>query len=196
MSDIELQSAVKLMRQARENARGYADFFTWSPDRDQEELGVVRALAETLALSGEAYFDHIRIRGRGEDPPDCEAVNQLGQRVAIEVTELVDGEAIKAVKNSGNPYKWADWSITKFEESVNHLIARKDSRFPYLKDGPYQGGYTVLLFTDEPMLSKKTVELYLASIVIVEPKNIDKVFLLLSYDPTLKSYPYFTLTNK
>jgi len=193
MSDDELKSAIQLMRKVRKNSRGYADFFEWSPDRNQEELGVVKALSEALEASGELYFDKIRLRGRGEDPPDCEAINQSGERIAIEVTELVDGEAIKAIKNSGNPYEWADWSKDKFRESVSHLISRKDGRFAHLKGAPYSGGYTVLLFTDEPLLNKETVGSYLASIDISKPKNIDKVFLLLSYDPTIKSYPYFEI---
>lgn len=194
MSDDELKSAIGLMREARESARGYADFFEFNPSRDQEELGVVMALAKALDSAGELYFHQVLLRGRGDDPPDCEAVNMAGEKVAIEVTELVDGEAIRAVKSHPSAYVWADWSKDKFEKSLNHLVSRKDSRFPFLKGAPYNGGYTVLIFSDEPLLNKKTVSGYLQSTSIPQPKNIDKVFLLLSYDAAIKNYPYFDIS--
>src|SRR5216110_1592661 len=101
------------MRAARAQARGYADFHLWAPDRDLEEWGVANTLRESAAHRGEEeLFRELRRRGRGNDPPDCEASDQFGQSIAIEVTELVDPKAIVAFKR-GLIYEWADWTQSK-----------------------------------------------------------------------------------
>src|SRR5690349_15183171 len=89
---------LKAMRAARVQARGYADFFGWPQSRDVEEYGVVSALAESRQASGALFFTRLLARGRGNDPPDCEAEDEVGNRIAIEVTELVDAKAINAYK--------------------------------------------------------------------------------------------------
>jgi len=37
--------------------------------------------------------------GLGKDPPDCEAIDNGGERIRIEVTELVDGIAVASANN-------------------------------------------------------------------------------------------------
>lgn len=89
---------LELMRAAREKARVYADHFGWATNRDIEEWGVGTALAESLENENISLFKNIKRRGRQNDPPDCEALDVDGRRIAIEVTELVDGKAIQAYK--------------------------------------------------------------------------------------------------
>jgi hypothetical protein len=89
---------VKLLHESRERSRGYADFFQWAADRDLEEWGVVITLAESLTLRGDPFFGEVKSRGRPNDPPDCEAKDTNDQRIAIEVTELVDGLAITSTR--------------------------------------------------------------------------------------------------
>lgn len=182
------------MRAAREAARGYADFFGWAPDRDLEEQSIVGHLAESLEATDVAGFTEIKRRGRGNDPPDVEAVDGDGRRLAIEVTELVDGNAIKAFK-AGRHYDWAEWTQTKFLSSLMSLLEAKNARFPKLKDGPYPGGYMVLVFTDEPELQRATVERFLAEHTFPPLPNVNRAILLLSYDPGLGRCPYFELVN-
>ncbi|MBC7945566.1 MAG: hypothetical protein H7X91_09975 [Burkholderiales bacterium] len=185
---------VDLMRAARAKARGYADFFLWSTDRDIEEWGVITSLAESLQLDGALFFSQLRRRGRPNDPPDCEALGSSG-RIAIEVTELVDEDAIRAYKR-GNSYSWADWTKEKFLSSLSALIASKDQRFPLLKEPPYEGGYVVIVHTDEPMLPFGAVNRFLTGHSFEKPKHVDRAFLLLSYDPALQRCPYFELAFK
>ena len=180
------------MREARNKARGYADFFGWGTDRDIEEWGVVTSLAESLESENKNIFTSLKRRGRPNDPPDCEARDNDGNRIAVEVTELVDGEAIKAYK-SGAVYEWADWDKNKFTTSVELLISRKDSRYPELKEPPYDGGYFVVIFTDEPMLDRSTVESYLEGFKFKKPENLTKAFLLVSYDTGLGKCPHYEL---
>lgn len=179
-----------LMRRALERSRGYADFFGWAIDRDLEESGVISSLIESMAVDGLSFYEHVRSRRRPNDPPDCEAVDCGGARVAIEVTELVDGEAIRAFKD-GRGGDLADWPREKFISSLAARIAAKDRRYPSLKEPPYEGGYVVLVHSDEPKLTRSTVVTYLENHGIPRPEHISRVILLLSYDPSVKHCPYF-----
>lgn len=182
----------RLMREARERDRGYASFFGWQTDRDLEELGALRALAESLEARGTLFFDQISIRGRGKDPPDLEALDAENRRVAFEVTELVNGDAIKSYK-AGRRYDWAEWTKEKFLEATGKLLVAKARKLPMLKDGPYPGGYVVVIFSDEPKLRKSVVEAYLEGYAFVGVPEIDRAFLILSYDPSLERCPHFEL---
>lgn len=193
MTTDEEKRILMFMREARHKARGYADYFGWGTDRDIEEWGVVNSLSDSLALEGKQLFYQLKRRGRTNDPPDCEALNQTGQRVAIEVTELVDGKAIQAFK-SGASFDWNNWDQAKFITALAALITRKDARFVALKDPPYNGGYYVVVFTDEPMLDRHTVEAYLKGFQFDQPQYITKAFLLVSYDPRVEKCPYYALS--
>lgn len=133
-----------LMRAARAKARGYADFFGWAVDRDLEEWGVVSSLSESLELDNKSFFADLKYRGRPNDPPDCEALSASGQRIAIEVTELVDGEAIRAFKE-GRTYDGPEWNQERFLQALARLVTKKDNRFPALQGKPYDGGYIVVV---------------------------------------------------
>jgi len=194
MTTAEEKEVLALIRDARTKARGYADFFGWGSDRDIEAWGVVASLAESLEKEGKNIFDSLKMRGRQNDPPDCEALDNDGNRIAIEVTELVDGKAIQAFK-AGAAYEWADWDKTKFISSLDSLLSRKDSRYTELKEPPYDGGYFIVIFTDEPMLNRSTVESYLQEQKFNKLKYVTRAFLLVSYDPdpSVKLCPHYEL---
>jgi hypothetical protein len=194
MSPDDEAEIYEAMRAARLAARGYADFFGWATNRDLEEQGVVRSLTESLIAEEVLFFSKIKMRGRGNDPPDLEALDKEGRRIAIEVTELVDGEAIRAHKR-GNPYEWAEWNQAKFLSQLATLLKAKNERFSKLKDGPYPGGYVVLAFTDEPELSRTTVGNFLSGQVFSGIDHIHKAILLLSYDPSIGRCPFFELVK-
>ncbi len=185
----------RLMREARSKARGYADFFGWGTDRDLEEWGVVKSLIESLESEGKNIIFSLKPRGRTNDPPDCEARDVDSNRVAIEVTELVDGKAIKAYK-SGEVYDWANWDENKFLNCLELMLSRKDSKFLDLKEPPYTGGYILVIFTDEPMLNRLTVESYLQGKMFNKPKYLTKAFFLFSYDPAVNNCPHYELQFK
>ena len=192
MTPEDEREIVALMRAAREKDRGYASFYGWSTDRDLEEWGVTNTLRQALQSNGESFFDGLQQRGRGNDPPDCEAVDAKGNRIAIEVTELVCSDAIQAYKQ-GRVYDWADWNKERLIASLEERIATKGTRYPKLKDGPYEGGYVVLIYTDEPMLPIDTVRKFLDGHTFRKPEGVTRAFLLLSYDPRTKSCPYVDL---
>lgn len=181
------------IRAAQAKARGYADSFGWATDRDLEEWGVVSSLVESLEADKALFFSDVKCRGRPNDPPDCEARSLSGARIAIEVTELVDGDAIRAFKE-GRVYEWAEWPKEKFLSVLAERIAAKNDCFPKLKEAPYDGGYVVVVHTAEPMLSRATVETFLANHQLVKPSHVDSAFLILRYDPSVQRCPHFELT--
>ena len=150
------------------------------------------SLAESMEADASLFFSSIAIRGRGNDPPDLEALDSTGHRIGFEITELIDGEAIQAFKN-GRPYDSAEWDIEKFLTTLGALLSAKNDRFHKLKGGPYPGGYVVIVFTDEPELPRTTVETFLSGHLFSGLSNIDRAFLLLSYDPAVQRCPYFEL---
>jgi hypothetical protein len=179
------------IRAARAKARGYADFFGWATDRDLEEWSVVSSLGESLQTDNALFFSNLKRRGRPNDPPDCEAQTESGERLAIEVTELIDGQAIQAFKE-GHVYDWAEWT-KKFHSVLTERISKKNGCFPKLKEPPYAGRYIVVVHTDEPELSSPVVEAFLANHRLEKPNSIDRAFLVLSYDPAIRRCPYFEL---
>ncbi|MCO4094417.1 MAG: hypothetical protein HEQ37_11785 [Acidovorax sp.] len=191
MDDYDAAEILRLMREARQKTRGYASFFGWGIDRDLEELGPVQELAKALLASDGERLLALKLRGRGNDPPDIEAVNALGERVAVEVTELVDGDAIQAHKR-GDRYAYAEWTRESFLGKLQTLLSGKAARLPKLKDAPYPGGYVIVVFTDEPMLDPDTVSSFLAGAVFKDLGRC-RAYLLLSYWPKTEAYPFFSL---
>ncbi|MGZ8927933.1 MAG: hypothetical protein ACXW03_05690 [Methylobacter sp.] len=186
---------VKLMRENRDRRRGYADFFSWAIDRDLEEFGIVSLLSDSLAADDRLFFKNQTSRGRPNDPPDCEAQNHQGERVAIEVTELVDGEAIHKFKKAEKeriPTDWAEWTRDKFLVELQDRISAKDKCFHELKGAPYAGGYIIVVHTDEIELDRPTVLRYLDGHRF-SALHISRAFLLLSYDQNVERSPYFEL---
>jgi len=192
MSSDDEKEIFTQIRAARAKARGYADFFGWATDRDLEEWGVVSSLGESLQADNTSFFSNLKRRGRPNDPPDCEAQTQSGERLAIEVTELVDGKAIQAFKE-GRVYDWADWTKEKFHSVLTERISKKNDCFTKLKEPPYAGGFIVVVHTDEPELSRSVVEAFLTNHRLEKPNHIDRTFLVLSYDPAIGRCPYFEL---
>jgi len=72
-------------------------------------------------------------------------------------------------------------------------ISKENECFSKLKDPPYSGGYIVVVHTDEPEFSETIVEGFLANSQLEKPSNIDRAFLVLSYDPGMERCPNFEL---
>jgi len=193
MEEDENAEILAAMKAAIDGSRGYAEFFTWPPDRDLEEAGVLESLVESMNLDGIPFYSALKCRGRSNDPPDCEGVDANGARVAIEITELVDGAAIRAAKMTGRKYDFREWTKEAFLSELANRIDAKDARYPYLKEPPYPGGYIVVVHTDEPLLSRSTAQSYLAGHRFPRPTHMSRALLLLSYDLVIQRCPYFEL---
>ena len=107
-------------------------FFEWALNRDLKEWGVADHFRESLEKRGEPAFSRLRSPGRGNDPPDCEAVGPNGESIAIEVTELVDPRAIIAHK-AKELYDWSPWTREQLQGAVHRLLKAKPAKRPNLK---------------------------------------------------------------
>jgi len=72
---------------------------------------------------------------------------------------------------------------------LQRRITTKGERYLKLKSGFYEGGYVVLIFTDEPMLPIATVKEFLDGHIFGRPEGVTRAFLLLSYDPAMQICP-------
>ncbi|MCX5844357.1 MAG: hypothetical protein NT022_11560 [Deltaproteobacteria bacterium] len=183
---------IKGIKEAIAKSRGYADSFGWPPNRDLEEYGVVRSFCEALEKEGESFLDSNRIisRGCGNDPPDCEVQNLDGNLVGIEVTELVDPDAIVAYKKN-QVYEWAEWDKAKLIDAINDRLDAKDTH-DQIKGGPY-ADYILIIYTDEPILNPDYVKELLTGHCFAMRNLIDRTFLLIFYDPIYRTYPCIEL---
>ena len=173
--------------------RGYSDFFTWPVDRQVEEWAIVDALKESLEKANSGFFNSVVARGRGNDPPDCQAALVEGGRLGIEGTELVDPAAIMAYKN-GNTGHSAEWDEQKLVNAIARRLKVKDVP-QNIKGGPYDL-YMLVIHTDEPALSFDYTYPLLSKLPFQFFSLIDRAFLLMSYDKKYQCCPFIELTIK
>jgi hypothetical protein len=187
-SEDDWKEIAQLIREATKRNRGYAGYFDW-PNRDQKELGVAVELFESLEATEGLHYRQARARGANNDPPDLEVRDAADRLIGIEVTELVDPDAIKRYK-AGNRWDWAEWSGPKFAQYLQDRVSAKDSPSE-VKGGPYSE-YWLLIHTDEPALSIAEVQKHMTGIAPFPVKLITQAFLLLSYHPN-NGHPYVRL---
>jgi hypothetical protein len=170
--------------------RGYSDFFDYPPDRDLAEIGVLDSLLEAMSGKGTQFFIDPISRGRGNDPPDCEAQLIGGGRIGFEVTELIDSETIRAVK-SGRQYQWAHWTASRLIDEIEKRL-RSKAKPENVKGGPYDE-YAVLIHSDEPELTFPFVTDALRNVEFPRREPYERAFFLLSYMPGA-GYQYLELS--
>lgn len=192
MADTEDKEKIdwaKLADEVKKNHRPHAGHFSWETDRVLAECGVLQDFQNTLAEQGKLFFRKPTHRGEGKDPPDCEAIGIGGERIGIEITELVDSKSAAAAR-AGKHYEWKDWKDALIPE-LQRILLKKDTPSD-LKEPPYPE-YIVLIFSDEPWMEHAYIEQQLAIHHFYTPKLITRAFLLLSYSPFIQSYPCFEL---
>lgn len=178
-----------VIREAVKRQRPYADHFGFGVDRPTAEVGVAQELSDALVAAGQPPLaTNIVSRGH-DDPPDCEGVSADGERIAIEVTELVDPNAIIAAKE-GRRFDWAEWTREKLMKEIQRRLDGKDSK--ELLGGPY-ASYVVIIYTDEPLLNAERVRSLLGETRFRPLTQVSRAFLLLSYDPKTETCPVIEL---
>jgi hypothetical protein len=194
MNDEEIVETIKRAMEAR---RGYADGRSWPIDRDVEEHGIAQDFIAAAANEPGAPFSQLKLRGRGEDPPDCEARDAKGTRVAIELTELMNREAVEraaklkkaSVPPSAMPMP-VEWTCPEIIALIQQRLAKKDFR-ERLKDGPYDE-YIVVIYTAEQRLDSGTVRTCVQDHRFTVTSGIDRAYVSLDYEPGV-GYPLLRL---
>ena len=184
-SDQYIEEAIQLL----EGARKHASYFALSPKQEEIEFGVVQTLNEELENRGEMPFHSFKSRGQGNDPPDCEATNDDGRRIGIEVTELVDGAAIAAAKE--RKFVWQDPpEAQSVVERVSDIIRNKDGAT--VLGGPYDQ-YILVIYCDDPGYLDFQVREAIGKTQFGPTHLIDRAYFLESYCPWEGSCPLIEL---
>ncbi|EGR4485644.1 hypothetical protein VCSRO29_3441 [Vibrio cholerae] len=172
------------------STRSHAGYFSWETDQGIEERGVVECFREALEKNGELFFTGYRSRRQGEDPPDCEAIRTDGKKIAIEITEIVDGKAIAAARLH-KAFLSKPWTAEQLDQIINTRISKKDKPSK-IYGGPYEE-HILLLCCDEPAILDYGLVEHIKQQSYGKTSTITRVFLLLSYDPRVQCCPYIEL---
>lgn len=172
-----------------EGVRKHAPYFSLSSNRQINEADVAYLLSKELSKRGEESFHSVTSRGGSNDPPDCEAIGDKGERIGIEVTELVDGCSIAAAK-ARDVSSREIWKPSRVFEKIACVIRRKDRAVP--KGDPYEL-YILIVYCDDPLI------LDYENLEAIRDSNfpatqlIDRVYFLQSYCPFEKRCPHIKL---
>lgn len=178
----------ELIQEIKDNVRSHAGYFAWEANSSIEEAGAVQCFSESLEHKEQSFFHSIK--SREIDPPDCEAVNAQGETIAIEVTELVDGNSIANARQN-KPIPWEPWSIEKLDQTISDRIKRKDNP-KEVNGGPY-AEYILLIYSDEPAVLDFDLIEHIKNKCYGPTNLITRAFFLTSYSPWEKCCPYLEL---
>jgi hypothetical protein len=165
--------------------RKYASYWDW-PDRDVKEIGVVRDLLEAMRERGDERY---RQPDCVDDQwPDCIVKDASGRNVAVEVTELVDEEAIKICQKGEGVYRrWSDEDVTK---KITAIMRAKDQKANH---GGLYAKAVLVIFTDEFELTSPRLMPILERHLFPYLTNIEEVYVICSYERGPNTHPYTQL---
>lgn len=181
--DRDWSEVVRSMREARAKSRGYADYWEWAIEPRRAEEQAAQVLRNFLTRSGEQASGPLSRVMR--DPPDVLLTVADGRRLGIEVTELVNSEAVKRHRHHKEhgeaiTYDWADWTPASMVEELSKLIVRKDRKLA--KAAEAYDELLLAIITAEPLIDEQLAQ---EAVALWRPvvERIDRAFLLLSYQP-------------
>lgn len=177
------EDILNLLKQEALLGRQHSSDLSWH-DRSPFGKGLVEhgwseALFHELRVDGQCPYSEL---AKGEDQwPDCEAkITATGERVAIEVSEVVRGASLAP---GGRP---EPWTREEFLETIQHRLSEKDSK------GFHGGKYSqhlVILHSDELYITEEWVKVALEGAAFALPhKTIDIAYLILGYRGGRRAY--------
>ena len=174
----------------RTRRRGHAPY--WDADNKSQcwmEVGATSDWAEEMNSQGH-QIDTDTIRKNPEIYPDC-LTEMDGEKIGIEVTELVDTNGIKEHPDNpryGGPEQFLRefaiplprlWSSDKLEKELVAIVRRKDEKG---KSNSLSKQF-LLIVTDEPGLDEAILSECLKAITLQQPRHFDGVYVMMSYVP-------------
>jgi len=172
---------VKIILRLRKSAA----FWEW-PDKSAKELEIVKNLLDSMERDGIKHYRNPR--SLKDNWPDCTIENESGNSIAVEVTELVDEEVIQRCQQGEAVYRlWTDEDIV--DEVKKRLIGKDLKSF----HGNLYSKVILVIHTDEFELIASRLFPALGKGEFPVLRNIEEVFVICSYDPKTKSYPYYQI---
>lgn len=178
MSIDELLSEVEKLNALH---RKHASFFQWH-DKAIQEFGIAQDFVDQFEkICGEKVV-HI---ARGSDPPDIIIRTEAEHSIGIEITELVDEDAIKFQIAGDARYfeRVVHWNDENIREKIIQIVQRKDRLCA--KAALIYDELLLLIFTDEPKL--RVNALMRATDGVQWPKTgaISQAYIIVGYDPSV-----------
>jgi hypothetical protein len=129
-----------------------------------------------------------------QDPPDCQAFDMSGNLVGWEVTGLYDKKVEK--HNSGaktiKDMKYRDWNEEDLVAEIARTIKVKDKKIAKKKaedtNWPF-ASVNLVIPTDELTITRAMADSMQGRFRSFETNNLNEVYLLLSYDPSIEKRP-------
>jgi SAM-dependent MidA family methyltransferase len=169
---------VKIILRLRKSAA----FWEW-PDKSAKELEILKKLLNSMERDGIRHYRNPR--SLKDNWPDCTIENEFGNSIAVEVTELVDEEVIQRCQRGEAVYRlWTDENIV---DEVKKRMIKKDRKSFH---GNLYSKVILLIHTDEFELIASRLFPALDKGKFPILRNIEEVFVICSYDPETKNYPY------
>jgi hypothetical protein len=183
------------------NARGHAGRgHTTHQTHQIVELSILGDWQTAVAESLGWHVSDLKINP--SDPPDAFATIE-GRRVSIELTELVDGRllsglrrasrasGIRMTSSEGDAFIRSQWTQERFRHELRQRIEAKQKRYDK-RDIVID---VLVIFTDEPWLSRLQVAEWLKDWLPMATPNLKAVHLLMGYEPGYPAgYPVFELS--
>jgi hypothetical protein len=153
------------------------------PDRWVAESHAARVLHKFLVTAGEMVSGLLIIVR--PDPPDVLLETANSRRVGIEVTELLDPDAVKRHsdrKKRGDPpaFDTAQWTPTKMAKMLSQIVEAKDHKLR--KVASRFDECFLAIVTDEPGIDK-WLSRDAVSRCWLTVQHIHRAFLVMSYHP-------------
>lgn len=186
MSDQILSEIRKFTRLPRQHASFYNRH-----DKGIKESGIVGYFLDKKNHKNIHQFVSFNVPK--QDPPDAWLIDKEQNQTALEITELVNQNAIDAQINNLPEYwaeceKWAD--LNYFESELNDRILDKQKKCSALFE--QEVSVHLLLHTDEVWL-KSCYEEHLRNGATICQNSFSIIWLLLSYSPLAQSSPVIKL---
>lgn len=188
---IDYGKVLRLMREARAESRGYADYWEWAIDPRRAERHAAMVVRNFLINSGEGVSGPLS--SVLSDPPDVLLATDDGRRIGIEVTELVDSNAVKRARHRKKfkeriEYDWADWTPTRIVTELRRIVELKDRKLA--KVARNYDELLLAIVTDEGMINEAIAREAAAQCGPVV-SFIGRAFFVLSYQPNsnVEIYP-------
>lgn len=160
--------------------RKYANFFE-APSKELKEKIVCEEWLNTFGAAN--GYNAESLNTVSDEWPDCEVKTKSGELCGIEVTELVDSEAIRRNERGDEVYR--TWSVQELREAIHERLEDKNIQ-------SHGGKYTrliLLLHTDEFEITFDSYSQEIEAFNFPRFDNIDEAYLVYSYDPNYENYP-------
>ncbi|KZZ75274.1 hypothetical protein A3765_10660 [Oleiphilus sp. HI0130] len=169
----------KQIAKLKELKRSHANHYQWHDKTIKELIIGLDFFAQLEESLGERL---INIEP-AEDPPDVKITTSKDRVIGVEITELVDQQAIEYSIKGDPRYseKLVSWNKETTLAALDEIISSKNKKCNQAKEN-YEC-LVLLIFTSEPRLVSKNLMEYISGHDWQAQENIDAAYILIGYDP-------------